>query len=804
MNQEPEPVGAGMHFTTNVSGTGQAFVAGGDMIVFDGPAPVAMAALPAAPAYLVGRAEQLDALSEFFLAAPEGPSFTNIALITGFAGSGKRALATAAARQALQRGRFTGGVVFVDLEHDDGRPLSRGQALASALFSLGLRHSAEMGGSDADRTSLYRSLLQDRAVARGPVLVVADNASRPDQVDVLLPGSGEHRLLVTSRELLPIAGARTVVTGPLDAADSFLLLHYAVERRGLSRIGSIESLTSTEMNHLHGLLELSGLLPAAITEIAHHFSQDGGLTAEELLGDLTKALDSYTEGGPPDGPLLAPLRRGFDETYLRLGPEAAELLPLLGLVPGPNITSRQAAHLAGPDRDDIRSRLAALARAHLVAEERVGCDRWRLHPHARREATALARRLPQAVREAAQRRLLDEYARIARIAVEETNGEGSALHLRAGRKASRERFEAECPNLVPGVDMAVSAGLDRHAAELALPVCQLLLHHHRFDELATCAKAGVGAARRAGDRTTEAELLNVRGGWLRKLGGHHEALGQYTQAHDIFAALDDRPGRAKTLGNIASIHYERGEFEQAYVIYREVAAEFLALGDTRLEAMCLKNAGDTLAAADELDAARHAYTESIKVYRQRGDLDGEAEVLNSLGELLRFAGPPQEALPYYNRALQLAEDAENPGLQGAALRGAGECLIDGTARRRREALRMLQRAADLLEQSGNLRAHAAVCGRIGRHYYDTRKYARAIDYLHRAGIVLLHEFKDTDAAAVPLGLMDQARRVMEGRGLLRTPLNYLRGQRPPRSWEVGPGHVFTLEPKPWTDGLSDG
>ena len=68
---------------------------------------------------------------------------------------------------------------------------------------------------------MYRSVL---AQITEPVLVIADNASSEAQVRLLLPGTGPHRVLVTSRHTLAGLGARLLDVTVLDEEAGVALL----------------------------------------------------------------------------------------------------------------------------------------------------------------------------------------------------------------------------------------------------------------------------------------------------------------------------------------------------------------------------------------------------------------------------------------------------------------------------------------------------------------------------------------------------------------------------------------------------
>ena len=94
-------------------------------------------------------------------------------------------------------------MLFLDLHGYDDQPVQPGQALDGLLRALGVPAEHIPPGAEL-QARLYRSVL---AQVGEPVLVVADNASSEAQVRLLLPGTGPHKMLVTSRHTLAGLGA---------------------------------------------------------------------------------------------------------------------------------------------------------------------------------------------------------------------------------------------------------------------------------------------------------------------------------------------------------------------------------------------------------------------------------------------------------------------------------------------------------------------------------------------------------------------------------------------------------------------
>ncbi len=187
------------------------------------PVPVALAQLPAATAGFTGRDGELAVLVRLLdPAGSAGPVV--VSAVAGLAGVGKTTLAVEAGRAAVWRGWFGGGVLFVDLHGYDEAPVEPGQALDALLRALGVP-AEHIPPTVEERAALYRSAL---AEIPEPVLVIADNASAEAQVKPLLPGTGPHKVVVTSRHTLAGLGARLIDVTVLDDDGSVELLDGAL------------------------------------------------------------------------------------------------------------------------------------------------------------------------------------------------------------------------------------------------------------------------------------------------------------------------------------------------------------------------------------------------------------------------------------------------------------------------------------------------------------------------------------------------------------------------------------------------
>ena len=85
-------------------------------------------------------------------------------------------------------------------------------------------------------------------------------------------------------------------------------------------------------------------------------------------------------------------------------------------------------------------------------------------------------------------------------------------------------------------------------------------------------------AERAGNRRRLGAVQNSMGIALRCLGRRDDAVRKFTEAREIFAALDDRRSTAAALGNLAFVARQAGDLVESRRLYRESIALYVEIG----------------------------------------------------------------------------------------------------------------------------------------------------------------------------------------------------------------------------------
>ena len=671
---------AGPENTINGGTFGSTVMAGTAHVTIQQP-PVAVlpmlpepAPLPSVPAGFTGREDEVEGLLDLLgrEAPGEDPEVAAVVVtaVAGMGGIGKTTLALAAGHAALRCGLFT-GALFLDLQGYDDTPVEAGQALDGVLRALGVAVE-QIPPEDHARAALYRAQLQLRSRHGQRILVVADNASHPGQVQHLLPpGDGPHRLLVTSRDDLPGLGARLLdldVLAP-EAAARLIRTAVAIPLPKDTRVADDPAGTAR-------VAELCGFLPLALQIAAAQLVAERHLKPAQLaddLHDIDGRLDVLDDGSRT-------VRAVLDRSYRRLAPTHAELFRILALNPGPDVSTESVVGFTGAAKaKDVRARLVVLARASLIRQD-AESGRWRMHDLVRAYATEQAHAHPVA-EATALRRILEYYSRTAWEAdshVDWRPGQRPPVRFR-DRAGALAWLDEEHENLIATVHSAHTAGHLHIAHGLPSYLAMHLLLRRHLGEWLTIALVSRDAAQAADNRRYQAGAWLNLGGVLRELGRFQEAADAQQRALATFQVLGDRHGIARAWNNLGNALEGLGRFQEAADAHRTALAIDQDLSDAHSAAGAWNNLGTTLRRLGRFQEAADAHQSALATFQDLGDQYSAAGAWNNIGvaleELGRFRRPPTPTGPLspLTRTSTTSTALRHPGTISAWPCGVWKC-----------------------------------------------------------------------------------------------------------------------------------
>ncbi|HZR54270.1 MAG TPA: tetratricopeptide repeat protein, partial [Streptosporangiaceae bacterium] len=587
----------------------------------------------AAPELFVGRTREVRAVLNGLAPGHQAPADSDepgavvVSAVAGMGGIGKTTLARHAAAVAVERGWFPGGAVMVNLRGYDPseRQIWPGQVFGPLLYALGLP-AAEIPATRVEQAAAYHRFLAGLADREQPVLVILDNASAAEQVLDLLPRQAAHRAVVTTRDTLTLPSSRRVELDVLSLRESLQLLRGAVRQHHPHDPRVDRDRAASER-----LVEVCGRLPLAIEIAAALLADDPGLTADALSDDLSDAATR-----------LAVLRHGstavagvIEMSWQRLkkqDSDAARLLRLLTLDPGPDISTTAAAALADASESLVAAQLRTLRQAHLLHPTN---GRWRMHDLVRLHIRA--DRTEDDDHQAALTRLLDYYLTTAKAA--------DNYFLPPAKRSGPPVFSGR---------LDAVAWLDTHRATLAAAVT-LATNSSRHDVAVDLAK-----------------LVGIY--VLHRRYGQKDFLGVAREAHAAATALGE-PRRQATALNLLGVGlYWAGQLTEADDIHRQQLALWRDIGDDFGQGQAWSNLALCLSDMQRFDDAVTAHQQALSLYGQSGDRDDQARVSSNLGRTLDELGRSEEAITSCRRAVALARESGNRDREGHAWIGLARKL----------------------------------------------------------------------------------------------------------------------------------
>ncbi|MFJ7078515.1 AfsR/SARP family transcriptional regulator [Streptomyces sp. NPDC098781] len=569
------------------------------------------AQLPADLGYFTGRRAELAQADELLRTALHSSTPT-VGVIGGAPGIGKSAFAVHWAHRVAHH--FPDGQLFANLRGFDigGAVLEPAEALHGFLTALGTPAHNIPDGADS-RAALYRSMLAGRRM-----LVVIDNAWDEEQVRPLLPGMPGSVVLVTSRNQLPglvaAEGARVLTLGvpPLEELHEGMAL-----RLGAARV-------SAEPRAVTELIELCARLPLALAIVAARATLHPHFSLASVVEDMRSTEGSLDAFAGTD--VATDVRAAFSWSYRALSTGAGRLFRLLALHPCGDLRIAAAASLAGLPLGDTRALMRELLRTRMVVENDAG--RYSLHDLLRVYATELVYCEDSgAERVAALRRMFEHYVRSAAAAsCHFTHSREPVLPAPAAEGVTTEHFpallqamlwfSAERQNLKTLVKHATDTGFDEHARQLLRSMREYLSTKEDHPQAFAKSWTAGGLARDGLDTVDLAETYSDGG--QRPLAS---ALARCRRSIALFRELGAPRREAFAWENLAHVHYQLGEHEQAIRCYEAALGLLCDVADTEATVSALTRLADAYRAAGDPDQAQEAWSRALKLARSgpRGD-----------------------------------------------------------------------------------------------------------------------------------------------------------------------------------------
>ena len=708
--------------------------------------------LPPEMVEFVGRDEELSLLIQ---EPGDGP---RISVIEGMAGVGKTALAIHAARAAAAH--YPDGTFYLNFQtHDPGLPsLDAAEALHRLLRML-TAPATPIPDAVGERTALLRAQLSRRRA-----IVILDDAAGSEQIQPLLPVSGQSLILITTRRTLSgLPGAHVLTLDVLSMADAVTLF------RRVAGQGQAHDEDAAAM-----AVELCGRLPLAIQLAAGRLAHDYPPRLADLVEELAQSPV------PTPGAASPQVMSAFDVSYRSLEPEHQRFFRRLGMSPCASISPAAAAALGGVTLAEAQQALAALLDHHLLARAPGG--QFRFHDLIREYAALRATQEDsEPERRRAVGRLLNYYlsaadqadrvlhpfrrrmpVRVSRPtpvspALARTDGAAGWLEaewrniLQAAQYAGRHEWKQQCADLIHVLGgflevraywddaitahtVAVQAGRDlvdpARVAQASLELSEVKQQTGQHDAALPLAEEAAEIYRSLADLRGATEALDKVGLAHQRAGRSRDALAYFAEARALYGGAEDPHGVADTLTHSGIASWQLGRCREAMDMLREALLLYRAAGDRRGEAKTLNNLGRMQLNFGYHRDALDGYKKALDIFREIGVAQSEAILYHNIGALYNYKGSYDEGLAAYCRALAIYRAIGDLPNEADVLNDIG--AIFQSAECYDEALICHDKAKAIAKEIGNLRQQVTALRGIAGVRRGCGGYGEAFNLYHSA------------------------------------------------------------------------
>ncbi|MEU5259144.1 BTAD domain-containing putative transcriptional regulator [Amycolatopsis sp. NPDC021455] len=628
--------------------------------------------LPPDIADFTGRTAEVEQLMDQ-LVSDGVPAGLRVCVISGKPGSGKSTLAAHVAHRL--RPWFDGGQLYVNLRGVQAVTADPGEVLTRFLRALGIADRAMPADLDS-RVELYRTLLADRKV-----LIVLDDAADERQIRPLLPGGSTCAVVVTSRNRLAVLeGARHVDMQVLGEDEATELL---------GRLAGPERMAAQPAQALE-IVRLCGFLPLAVRIAGARLAARPGWSLNSLAQRLRVQHRLLNELAIGD----LEVRGSVTLSYVGLGEQERVTLRRLGWLGTGDFAHWLVSALLAESAERTEGIIENLVDAQLldmVGAAGSGAVRYRLHDLVR----AFARERADEEEDdtevvAAAGRVAETALRLveragARIPSGTTHAgtpahpadsaqvPGNAVETVLGDPAAW--VDAELTTLVDLVERCAELDLVDVVTRLTTALASTLSAHNRFSEWWRTHSVAIEAARRAGDRASEARLLSGLG-WLRsEQDRYDESVEFHEQALAAFIDTGDVEGEGLTRLELSLVQRDQGRLADALASLDAAMPALTRTGNQLYLARAVHSRGSILTELGELSAAVRACEDAVAAYRRLGDGWAEALALRSLSVAHRANGRLTEAAEYAEKALEHLKTFDNPTMVAYAAQSLAKVRI---------------------------------------------------------------------------------------------------------------------------------
>jgi tetratricopeptide (TPR) repeat protein len=206
--------------------------------------------------------------------------------------------------------------------------------------------------------------------------------------------------------------------------------------------------------------------------------------------------------------------------------------------------------------------------------------------------------------------------------------------------------------------------------------CKVIVHIQRADytEATACLKKQKSLNLELDDELSNATFNNRMGTIHYYQTSLDSALFYWKRALKDYQIYKDDKSAVKMRNNIGVVHFDKGDFEQAYGYYKE-NQDFYEKNGVKSVALvnCYNNIGLVFKKLNNHEKAKEYYQKSLALVEQKGYEKKKQLVFFNLANIHKIDEDYEKAIDYYEQSLEISKKNGMP--IGVLLSSLGECYF---------------------------------------------------------------------------------------------------------------------------------
>jgi len=236
--------------------------------------------------------------------------------------------------------------------------------------------------------------------------------------------------------------------------------------------------------------------------------------------------------------------------------------------------------------------------------------------------------------------------------------------------------------------------------------------------------------REARDPAAEAQVLDELAGVHTDLGNDQDAANVLKHSLRLFQAVGDKRGEGMAMSDLGSVESDLGDNKEGLADLINALGIRKGVGDRRGEAETLEYIGVVYQDTGETDKALAEYNAALSLRRIVGDRFGEAQSLDDIGLIYYYLDDERTALDYYDRALPVQQELHD--LWGESLTFNNFGTAYDSLGEEKKAVEYFAKTLSLKRELGNRRGEATSLSNMCSAEFTLGEWQNALDHCNEA------------------------------------------------------------------------